>query len=360
VPAARVLGVAHVPFGAHPASLHVPIHIEGTSGYGEDYEFFQELGSMRTLEDVESFAKRWVDVPSRDQYLGQLGRQRIEHLLVKDFDESWRSDRIELLGGVDGPADGPDDHHPPAATIGPGQRLAVCGARAMADLVSELGARTAVAGAGVASLAAGLGRTRLVGRGIAVDLLYESGVVGYVPRPHDSTLSNSRNVPTARQLTNTLEALGMLVPSTGESTVALLSAGAIGADGTCNSNRTSAGGFLVGGGGSTDIARHVPTIAILPARAGRFTELVDFVTYRSPNLVGIATDAGYLVREDGEFALAGWFADLWPDADSALRHLHEVTGWELRLADGACALDPPTTEELAYLNAIDPDGNLLG
>lgn len=354
VPAARVLGVAQVPFGAHPASLHVPIHIEGISGYGEDYDFFREMGSMRTMEDVEVFAKRWVDVSSRNQYLAQLGRQRIEHLLVKDFDESWRADRIDMLGG-----DGPDERQP-AEVIRAGERLAVCGARAMADLVADAGARTVVAGAGVASLAAGLGCKILGERGGAVDLLYESGVVGYVPRPHDSTLSNSRNLPTARQLTNTLEALGMLVPSSGESMVALLSAGQIGEDGTCNSNRTTTGKFLVGGGGSTDIARHVRTIVVLPAKAGRFTDLIDFVTYWSPEIDGIATDAGFLVRESGEFALAGWFADLWPDGESALRHLREVTGWDLQLAAGARALDPPTADELAYLNAIDPDANLLG
>ncbi|MGW0177169.1 CoA-transferase [Rhodococcus sp. NPDC003322] len=349
VPAARVLGVAHVPFGAHPASSPVPVRIEGVAGYGEDYRFLTELGRLRTVEEADTFSRRWIDEPTRETYLGELGRGRIEHLLAMDLDESWRID--ELDAEPDAPRTGP-------ATLG--ERLAVSGARAMAELASTSGSRTVVAGAGLSHLAAALGRTALLENQHVVDLVFEGGVLGYIPRPHDATLSNTRNLPTARHLSSTLEVLGMLLPSTADTTIAVLSAGVLDHHGNANSNRTPAGQFLVGGGGSTDIASRVPTIAVVAADRRKFVDTAEFVSYHGGNLAVIATEIGHLRKHDGRYVLEAWFADAADGADDALARARDATGWDVPLAADAHPLPAPTAEELDYLRAIDPDGNLLG
>ncbi|OYD61446.1 CoA-transferase [Rhodococcus sp. OK302] len=349
VPAARVLGVAHVPLGAHPSASPVPVRVEGASGYGEDYEFLAELGRLRTVEDAESFSRKWIDVSTRQGYLSQLGRERIEHLVAMDLDESWRIDEI--------------DTEPDSADVGEvtlEERLAVSGARAMEKVARASGTRTVVAGAGLSHLAAALGRTLLLENQHVVDLVFESGVLGYVPRPHDATLSNTRNLPTARHLSSTLEVLGMLLPSTPDTTIAVLSAGVIDSQGNANSNRSPSGHFLVGGGGSTDIAARVTTIAVVAADPRKFVETAKFISYCGTNLEVIATDIGHLRRQDGVYVLSAWFADVSESADGALAQIRSATGWDVQLAPDVHPLDAPSATELEYLRAIDPDGNLLG
>ncbi|QTJ70382.1 hypothetical protein HYG77_33070 (plasmid) [Rhodococcus sp. ZPP] len=349
VPAARVLGVAHIPFGAHPAASPVPVRVEGVAGYGEDYQFLTELGRLRTREDAEVFSRRWIDEPARGAYLSGLGRERIEHLLAMDLDESWKIDELDA-----------EPESPRAGSVTLGERLAVSGARAMGQMSQASGVRTVVAGAGLSHLAAALGRATLLDSERVVDLVFESGVLGYVPRPHDATLSNTRNLPTARHLSSTLEVLGMLLPSTVDTTIAVLSAGVLDSRGNANSNRTPSGDFLVGGGGSTDIASRVPTIAVVAADRRKFVDAAEFVSYHGAKLAVIATDIGHLRKQDDVYVLAAWFTDMAAGPDDALARIREATGWDVQLAEDVRPLAAPTPEELDYLRAIDPDGNLLG
>ena len=184
------------------------------------------------------------------------------------------------------------DDEPKSVEVGEmtvSERLAVSGARAMEAVAKASGTRTVVAGAGLSHLAAALGRATLLANAHVVDLVFESGVLGYVPRPHDATLSNTRNLPTARHLSSTLEVLGMLLPSTAETTIAVLSAGVIDSHGNANSNRSPSGNFLVGGGGSTDIAAQVTTIAVVAADPRKFVETARFISYRGTHLDVIAS-----------------------------------------------------------------------
>lgn len=349
VPAACVRGVAHVPFGAHPSASPVPIRVEGAAGYGEDYRFLAELGCLRTFEEAEEFSRRWIDVPTRAHYLGELGRERIEHLIAMDLDESWRIDELDA-----------EQTRAETGSVTLGERLAVSGARAMANLARASGTRTVVAGAGVSHLAAALGRVTLLDDEHVVDLVFESGVLGYIPRPHDATLSNTRNLPTARHLSSALEVLGMLLPATPDTTIAVLSAGVLDSDGNANSNRTPSGQFLVGGGGSTDIASRVPTVAVVAADSRKFVGMADFTSYHGANVAVIATDVGHLSKCDGEYVLSAWFKDAAAGADEALARVRAATGWDVRLAPDVEQLAAPCTAELEYLRAIDPEGNLIG
>ncbi|GAA4490466.1 3-oxoacid CoA-transferase [Rhodococcus olei] len=349
VPAARVVGLAQVSFGAHPSASPVPVRVDGAAGYGEDYRFLAELGRLRTLEEAESFSRRWIDPPARASYLGRLGRERIEHLVAMDLDESWR---IDELDAEPIPAD--------VDSVTLGERLAISGARAMQTLARRSGARTVVAGAGLSHLAAALGRTTLLDDGYVVDLVFESGVVGYIPRPHDATLSNTRNLPTARHLGSTLEVLGMLLPATPDSTIAVLSAGVLDSHGSANSNRTPSGHFLVGSGGSTDIASRVPTVAVVAADPRKFVDTAEFVSYHGAKVAVIATDVGHLSRSDDGYVLSAWFKDVAAGADDALARIRAATGWDVRLAPDAEQLAAPSAAELDYLRAIDPEGNLIG
>jgi len=349
VPASRVIGLAQVPLGAHPNASHVPVGIGGVSGYGEDYDFHTELGALRSEGDLEAFCQRWIDPPSRDSYLSQLGSERIKNLVTKDLDESWQVDWL---------AKPPSSAPTSAPSVG--ERLAVAGANALADLAHERAARTVIAGAGISSLAAALGRIALLDAGIEVDLVFESGVVGYVPRPYDSTLSNTRNLPTARQLNSTLEVLGMLAQSENTSTIAILAAGAVDQGGNANSNRVVDGRFLVGGGGSTDIVGRVKTVVVVPADARRFLRRVPFITYPGENVAAIATDVGVLAKSGDTYVLSTWFTDCANSVNAALDLIRDRIGWEVRAADTVRPIDPPRPDEREFLRMIDPEGNLLG
>ena len=357
VPAACVAGVAAVPFGAHPAAQAMPVGLDGTVGYGEDYAFLTELGRLRDAADAEAFCRRWIDTADREGYLAQLGPERIEHLVAMEMRGSWQIDAMASGSALDtsGPAEPPSSAGQPSV----GERLAVSGARATCMRARSTAARTVLAGAGVSSLAAALARVALLDEQQYIDLVFESGVVGYVPRPYDSTLSNTRNLPTARQLSGSLETLGMLMRATG-GTLAVLSAGMVDTLGNANSNRSWTGEFLVGGGGSTDIARATSTIAVLPADVRRFVQTVEFVTYHGANLDVIATDRWQLRRTSDGYMLSAWFADLWADADAALADVRERTGWDVKVAEDVVRLDPPSATELDFLRALDPDRNLLG
>lgn len=349
VPAARVIGLAEVPLGAHPSALPVPVDV-GVAGYGEDYDFLTAMGRLGRVAEAEEFCRTWIDSADRHEYLARLGANRIEHLFAMELGESWQTDMLAKPDAVDGPDE---------AAVG--ERLAVSAARAVATQCRAHQVRTVLAGAGVSSLAAALARVELLEEaGHVVDLVFESGVIGYVPRPYDSTLSNARNVPTARQLTNSLETLGMLLGGPAEDKLAVLAAGVIDQHGNADSNRSWTGGFLVGGGGSTDIARATSTVAVIPADPRRLVDTAGFVTYGGRRVDVIATEFGHLTRVRDGYVLSAWFADQAGCADAALEQLRARSGWDVTLGSAPVRLDPPRPAELAFLRTLDPQRNLLG
>ena len=78
IPGFLVAAVVHEPWGAHPSPVQ--------GYYGRDHAFFAEYHEQsRKKEDFERWLERWVlKVPSRADYLKQLGDARIADLGVRE------------------------------------------------------------------------------------------------------------------------------------------------------------------------------------------------------------------------------------------------------------------------------------
>jgi len=78
IPGFLVAAVVHEPWGAHPSPVQ---------GYhGRDHAFFAEYHEeSRKQEDFERWLERWVlKIPSRAEYIMQLGNSRIADLKIRE------------------------------------------------------------------------------------------------------------------------------------------------------------------------------------------------------------------------------------------------------------------------------------
>jgi hypothetical protein len=187
IPAHRVLAVVECPMGAHPGGLYagaLPV-----DGYGEDYEFWVDARAATRADDYDAWIRKWVlDVESQDQWVAQLGAERVAALRAKASPDSWRADEATYVPDLEAP-------------VNAWERAAVWGARYLADRVLATDADAVLAGAGVANLSAWLGVELARARGSRVQLTAEIGLWGYDATPADPFVLNHRNFPTATMLT---------------------------------------------------------------------------------------------------------------------------------------------------------------
>ncbi len=91
LPAHRVLAVTECPMGAHPGGLYG--RFTPAEPYGEDLQFWTEVRNASRSDDFDEWIRRWVlDVESQDEYLAQLGEERIAPLRRRSEVDSWRDD----------------------------------------------------------------------------------------------------------------------------------------------------------------------------------------------------------------------------------------------------------------------------
>ena len=116
-----------------------------SSGYGEDYDFWVEARDATRRDDYDEWIERWVlGVETQEQWLDQLGPERVAALRAKAAPDSWHADEAAFPPDLDSP-------------VNAWERAAVWGARYLAERVVALDADAVLAGAGVANLSAWLG-----------------------------------------------------------------------------------------------------------------------------------------------------------------------------------------------------------
>jgi acyl CoA:acetate/3-ketoacid CoA transferase alpha subunit/acyl CoA:acetate/3-ketoacid CoA transferase beta subunit len=340
IPAHRVLAVVEAPFGAHPGGLYAP----GlpVSSYGEDIPFWVEARAA-TRQGFDAWAQHWVLEPdTHDEYLGRLGRERLDWLLARTDPESWRQDAE---------AHPVDEDAPPSAW----EHAAVYGAREVEKVSSALGADAVLAGAGVANLAAWVAVARARAAGSALQLTAELGLWGYTPTPADPYIFNHRVFPGSPMLSDASTVLGMVVGGPGTRTVACLGAAQVDRDGNLNSTLIPGGPFLVGSGGANDVAsRAAACVVVALARPDRLVERVGYVTSPGHRVVSVVTDLGVLRRHDGTLQAAAVPAGPTPLAER-VRALVGACGWDVSVAAEVSELDAVTTDEVLALRRFDPE-----
>jgi acyl CoA:acetate/3-ketoacid CoA transferase beta subunit/acyl CoA:acetate/3-ketoacid CoA transferase alpha subunit len=340
IPAHRVLAVIETPMGAHPGGLYtgdLPV-----DGYGEDYEFWVDARAATRSDDYDTWIKRWVlDIETQDQWLEQLGSERIDALRAKAAPDSWQRDEATYTPDLDAP-------------INAWERAAVWGARYLADRVVALDANAVLAGAGVANLSAWLAVQLARERGSDVQLTAEIGLWGYEATPADPFVLNHRNFPTATMLSDAQFVLGALVGGAGTTTIGCLGGAQIDRAGNVNSTHVLPGPFLVGSGGGNDVASTATeNVVVATLTRQRTVAACSYITSPGDRVRALVTDCGLFEKRDGELVLTALAPEYSVDDVRAL------VGWELHTADDIAELDPVTFDEVATLRHWDPRGWFL-
>jgi acyl CoA:acetate/3-ketoacid CoA transferase beta subunit/acyl CoA:acetate/3-ketoacid CoA transferase alpha subunit len=343
VPAHRVLAVVECEMGAHPGGLYtgdLPV-----DGYGEDYDFWVDAraATRADVDEYDAWIKRWVlDVESQEQWVAQLGAERVRALRAKADPASWRADQDAYPPDLDAP-------------VNAWERAAVWGARHLAARVRATNADAVLAGAGVANLAAWLGVKLAHEHGSDVQLTAEIGLWGYDATLADPFVLNHRNFPTATMLTDAQFVLGALVGGPGTTTIGCLGGAQIDRVGNINSTHIVPRPFLVGSGGGNDVASTAAeSIIVATLTPQRTVSECSYVTSPGDHVSALVTDLGTFEKRDGELVLCA----LAPGG--GVEEIRELCGWELRVADGELpVLEPPTAEEVGALRRWDPRGWFL-
>jgi acyl CoA:acetate/3-ketoacid CoA transferase alpha subunit/acyl CoA:acetate/3-ketoacid CoA transferase beta subunit len=349
IPAHKVLAVVECPMGAHPGGCYagsLPV-----DGYGEDYDFWVEARAATRSDEYDAWIKQWVlGVETQEQWVAQLGSERVQMLRAKADPDSWRADQ-QLF---------PPDLASPANAW---ERAAVWGARYLAERVVALDADAVLAGAGVANLSAWLGVQIARDAGSNVQLTAEIGLWGYEATPADPFVLNHRNFPTATMLNDASTVLGALVGGAGTTTIGCLGGAQIDRFGNLNSTRIEPRPFLVGSGGGNDVASTASENVVVATLTRQRTPAdCSYITSPGRAVRALVTDLGVLGKlgdlASSELVLTAVPAGDDPIADRVAA-ARAACGWDLQIADDVIELALPTADEVGALRAWDPRGWFL-
>jgi acyl CoA:acetate/3-ketoacid CoA transferase alpha subunit/acyl CoA:acetate/3-ketoacid CoA transferase beta subunit len=342
IPAHRVLAVVECPMGAHPGGLYtgdLPV-----AGYGEDYDFWVDARAATRADPAEydAWIDRWIlNCASQEQWLDQLGTERVAQLRAKAQPDSWHRDEEAFPPDLDAP-------------INAWERAAVWGARYLAERVRVRDADAVLAGAGVANLSAWLGVKLAREAGSDVHLTAEIGLWGYDATLADPFVLNHRNFPTATMLADAQQVLGALVGGYGTTTIGCLGGAQVDRFGNINSTRIEPRPFLVGSGGGNDVASTAAeNVIVATLTAQRTVADCDYITSPGTHVHALVTDLGTFEKRDGELVLTA----LAPGA--TVDEVRVLCGWELRVEGELETLTDPTDDEVATLRRWDPRGWFL-
>ncbi|NED22136.1 acetate CoA-transferase [Streptomyces sp. SID9913] len=358
IPAARVLGLCEAPLGAHPQSLRTG-RLAGVDGYLDDYEFLTGIvGACTTPETAAAWYEEWVGgVSGHAEYLEKLGERRRSGLLFP--------------APPGGSAVAEQAAPPVDASAAPTEQeqLIVLGARAVADLVRERGYDTLLAGIGTSHMAAWLAARLLADDGIQVRVAAELGLQSMDPEPGDVFLFSQRHAERSQMLAGVAETLGGAVAANPRC-LGVLSAAEIDPDANINTTLLPNGRWITGSGGANDIASTVDCVVVAAASARRYVPRLAHLTSPGRRVRDVVSQFGRFTRTGAgdAFELTSWLApvpgrgrteaDLPDGPEAAVR---DLTGWDF--PDGSTGVSAflhdekaVTTEELALLRTMDPEG----
>ena len=351
LPGQYVSAVVEAPYGSHPGGMY-GMNLPELEGYAEDPEFILELrGAFRTAEGAEAWIREWMlEVPDQDAYVAKLGYRRVMEIKGRAQTDAWVSELEMLQDNL-----GPDDR------VNAGERMVVTAARILADKVRRHGYRSFLAGVGNSNLAAWLAAYQLKAAGEDVEVMAETGMVGYLPRPAEPFVFSFRNFPSSKMLTDILHVMGIFMGGAHNRCLGSLAAGQIDKHGNINSTLIPGRQYITGSGGANDIASSAREVVVTLAQsARRFVDKVPYVTAPGRRVTTVVSDLGVYAKPDehGELVLVAVAGDR-PEAD-AVAAARAACGWELKVAPALARLAPPTAEEVRLTRLFDPRRYFLG
>lgn len=348
IPAERVSAVCHVPFGSHPSACPSSL-VPEVAGYPDDYAFLNELFvAGRDPEKLLAWSKDWISDPkTHTGYLGKLGAERLHALRGKTAEDGWRFDLAAT---------------PPSESdkITSQERHLALATRVLLRRLRAGGVDNILAGLGISSLAAWVAALRLRDEGIAIPLMVEAGMYGFVPSPADPFLFNYRNMQGNCMLSDVLTILGGITARPNNKTIGLLGAAEI--DGMGNINTTKLPNMLLtGSGGGNDIASGAREVMVtVPHNPRRLVDKVHYVTSPGRAVKVIVTDCAVLERRNGRYELTAVLDDGTGLQEDLIRVAVENCGFSLAVAND-CILEPaPDLAEVEISRLLDPSGRFTG
>lgn len=351
LPAQYVAAVVEAPLGSHPGGMY-GMHLPELEGYAEDLDFIVELRrAFRTHETAAAWIREWMlDVPDQAAYVARLGYRRVMEIKGRAHTDAWVSELELLADGL-----GPDDR------LSPGERMVVAAGRLLADKVRHRGYRTFLAGVGNSNLAAWLAAYQLKAAGVDIEVMAETGMVGYLPRPAEPFVFSFRNFPSSKMLTDIVHVMGIFMGGRENRCLGSLAAGQIDKHGNINSTVVPGVMYITGSGGANDIASSAREVVVTLAQSpARFVDKVPYVTAPGRRVSTVVSDLGVYEKADehGELTLTAVHGGR-TEAE-AVQAARAACGWDLKVAPGLQRLAPPTPEELRLVRLFDPRRYFLG
>ena len=345
LPGQYVAAVVEAPFGAHPSGMY-GMNLPELEGYAEDPEFILETRrAFRKPETAEAWIKEWMlEIPDQAAYVAKLGYTRLMEVKGRADSDAWASE-LEMLEAQLGPDD----------RVNAAERMVVAAARLLSEKIRANGYRTYLAGVGNSNLAAWLSAYQLKAAGVDVELMAETGMLGYLPRPAEPFVFAFRNFPSSKMLTDIFHVMGIFMGGRQNRCIGSLAAGQIDKHGNINSTIVPGVTYITGSGGANDIASSAREVVVTLAQSrGRFVDKVPYVTAPGRRVSAVVSDFGVYEKtgEHAELRLTGVYADR-PETE-AVQAARAACGWELEVAPALRRIEPPDLEELRLVRLFDP------
>ncbi|HEV8532813.1 MAG TPA: CoA-transferase [Methylomirabilota bacterium] len=352
LPSQYVQAVVEAPQGCHPGGMY-GMGVAELEGYAEDLEWILECRrAFREPGTAEAWIREWIlDVPDQAAYLAKLGYARIMETKGRAHTDAWVSELESLSATLPGPAS-------PAS---PSEWMVVVAARVLAEKVRAHGYRSFLAGVGNSNLAAWLAAYELKRGGVDVEIMAETGMVGYLPRPAEPFVFSFRNFPSAKMLTDILHVMGVFMGGRHNACLGSLAAGQIDKHGNINSTIIPGVTYVTGSGGANDITSSSREVVVcLQQSPRRFVDKVPYITAPGRAVRAVVSDLGVYEKdgEGGTLQLTGTFGHR-PEAD-AVEAARAACGWELAVGARLRRFEVPTADELALIRLFDPRRYFLG
>lgn len=351
LPAQYVAAVVEAPYGSHPGGMY-GMGIPELQSYAEDPDFILEIRrAFRAPDTAEAWIREWMlAIPDQDSYVARLGYRRIMEIKGRADHDVWRSE-LEML--ADGLA--------PDVRPTPPERMVVVAARLLSEKVRAQGYRTYLAGVGNSNLAAWLSGYEMKAAGVDVEIMAETGMVGYLPRPAEPFVFSFRNFPSCKMLTDIVHTMGIFMGGAENRCLGSLAAGQIDKHGNINSTVIPGALYITGSGGANDITSAAREVVVTLAQSrSRFVDKVPYVTAPGARVSTVVSDLGVFAKREahGELVLTGLLGE--GTEATLVQAARERCGWELTVAPSLRRFEPPTPDELRLVRILDPRRYFLG
>jgi 3-oxoacid CoA-transferase subunit A len=338
IPPHRVVAVCPSPFGAHPQPMFTAPHL-GFPSYPDDFEAYKLFREVAASDTVTDFVESMLE--DEDSYISRFNLNERISMRPQAPHSSYANLQMNLT-----------------SVPSTSERLTVLAARRLVRIIKERDYRVILAGIGHAFFAARLAKLWLRRDGLDVDLLVETGMLGFDCGPESgSFLLGHRVISRSRRLTSIDDVLGTIVCGADNHCLAVVGAAQVDEHGNINSTRLADGTMLVGSGGANDIASSAAEVVVLAtAESGRLLQEVPYVTSPGRAVRHVVTEVGTLCRDDTtrpEWRLEE--AVLLPeDAGILGARIRRICPWTIT-NDVPSKASPVTMEERLTLVSLDPE-----